>query len=59
VALFSTLSGLIYGAWVDGASLWIVVLYLVLFLSLLATILYLVSRRSQQTSISHQTASMD
>ena len=28
VALFSTLAGLLYGAWVDGASIWLVAGYL-------------------------------
>jgi hypothetical protein len=36
VALFSTLAGLIYGAWVDGASLGLIVLYLFFFLAFLA-----------------------
>ena len=35
VALFSTLAGLIYGAWVDGASVWVVALYLAAFLAVL------------------------
>ncbi|MFH2101754.1 MAG: MTH895/ArsE family thioredoxin-like protein [Chloroflexota bacterium] len=46
VALFSTLAGLIYGAWVDGASVGLVVLYLVLFLAILAFVLWLVNRRN-------------
>jgi uncharacterized membrane protein YraQ (UPF0718 family) len=46
VALFSTLAGLIYGAWVDGASLGLVALYLVLFLAILAFILWMVNRRN-------------
>src|SRR3989304_6822524 len=45
VALFSTLAGLIYGTWVDGASLGLVALYLAAFLGLLATALYLVGKR--------------
>ena len=44
VSIFSTLAGLIYGAWVDGASLGLVVLYLVGFLTLLSSGLYLVNR---------------
>jgi hypothetical protein len=36
VALFSTLAGLIYGALEDGASIWLMALYLLAFLSLLA-----------------------
>jgi hypothetical protein len=41
VALFSTAAGLIYGAWVDQASLGLIALYLVAFLTLLASALYL------------------
>jgi hypothetical protein len=48
VALFSTLSGLIYGAWVDGASLWMLAVYLVASLSVLAVGLYLVDRRNRR-----------
>jgi hypothetical protein len=48
VALFSTLAGLIYGAWVDGASIGLVALYLILFLAILAGVLWLVNRRNQQ-----------
>jgi hypothetical protein len=36
VALFSTAAGLIYGSWVDGASLGRIVVYLAGFLALLA-----------------------
>ncbi|MGA9397374.1 MAG: permease [Anaerolineaceae bacterium] len=45
VALFSTLAGLIYGAWVDGVSIGLLVLYLVLFLAILASVLWLVNQR--------------
>ena len=48
VALFSTLAGLIYGAWVDGASVGLVALYLVAFLALLAGLLWFVNRRNVQ-----------
>jgi hypothetical protein len=47
VAVFSTLAGLIYGSWVDGASLGLVVFYLVSFLAVLAGTLWWVNRRSQ------------
>ncbi len=50
VALFSTLAGLIYGAWVDGASLGLVALYLTLFLVIIAGILWLVNRRKVDTT---------
>jgi uncharacterized membrane protein YraQ (UPF0718 family) len=46
VALFSTLAGLIYGAWVDGASLGLVLLYLLTFLTILALMLWWVNRRN-------------
>lgn len=48
VALFSTLSGLIYGAWVDGASIGLVGLYLIAFLALLSGSLWFVNRRNVQ-----------
>jgi len=54
VALFSTLAGLIYGAWVDGASLGLVALYLVLFLAILAFVLWLVNRRNASKAASAQ-----
>ncbi len=59
VALFSTLAGLIYGSWVDGASLGLVVLYLVSFLSILAGILWWVNRRSQARILAHTASSSD
>ncbi len=52
VALFSTLAGLIYGAWVDGASLGLLVLYLALFLAALVGVLWWASRRSQAQAAS-------
>jgi uncharacterized membrane protein YraQ (UPF0718 family) len=47
VALFSTLAGLIYGSWVDGASIGLILLYLAVFLAALAGVLWWVNRRSQ------------
>ncbi|MGD8462617.1 MAG: permease [Anaerolineae bacterium] len=44
VAVFSTLAGLIYGAWVDGASIWLITGYLVAIIALLALGLWLVGR---------------
>lgn len=52
VALFSTLAGLIYGAWVDGASIGLIVLYLAAFLAILAGVLAWASRRSQAQAVS-------
>lgn len=46
VALFSTLAGLIYGAWVDGAGVGMIAIYLVLFLSALSGVLWMVNRRN-------------
>jgi len=46
VALFSTLAGLIYGAWVDGLSVGLVVIYLLVFLALLGGALWWVSHRT-------------
>ena len=51
VALFSTLAGLLYGAWVDGASLGIVGLYLFGILALLTISLWFFNRRNQQKAI--------
>jgi uncharacterized membrane protein YwaF len=46
VALFSTLAGLIYGAWVDGSSIKIVLFYLLGFLAILSGALWLLNRRN-------------
>lgn len=46
VALFSALAGLIYGSWIDGASIGLVVLYLAVFLTVLSCALWLVNRRN-------------
>jgi len=48
VALFSTLAGLIYGTWVDGTSIGLVVIYLAAFLTLLSGMLWFVNRRNVQ-----------
>jgi uncharacterized membrane protein YraQ (UPF0718 family) len=52
VALFSTLAGLIYGAWVDGASIGLVALYLLAFLAALSLLLWLVNRRNAVKTVS-------
>ena len=44
VTLFSTLAGLIYGAWVDGTPLWLVALYLLAVAALLGGGLILLGR---------------
>ncbi len=46
VSLFSTVAGLLYGAWVDGTSLELVLLYLVVFLGLLAFIVWIFERQN-------------
>ncbi len=53
VALFSTLAGLLYGAWVDGMSLGLVTLSLAGFLALLAALLWLVNRRNLRIASAH------
>jgi uncharacterized membrane protein YraQ (UPF0718 family) len=50
VALFSTLAGLIYGAWVDGTSMVLVTIYLFVFLGILAGTLWWVSRRNEMAT---------
>jgi uncharacterized membrane protein YraQ (UPF0718 family) len=51
VALFSTLAGLIYGAWVNGMGLGLVTLYLLSFLTLLGGALWWVSRRDVRNAV--------
>jgi phosphatidylglycerophosphate synthase len=51
VSIFSTLAGLIYGAWVDGTSLGLVTFYLAGFLALLSGVIYLVNRRNEVKSV--------
>jgi uncharacterized protein len=48
VALFSLLAGLIYGAWIDGTSLWLLAAYLAAVVAVLAAGLYLVGKRGRQ-----------
>jgi hypothetical protein len=45
VALFSTAAGLTYGAWADGAPLLVLAAGLAGFIAVLATLVFLVSRR--------------
>jgi len=52
VALFSTLAGLLYGIWVDGTNLGVILLYLVLFLAILITMLWIIeTHRKRERSI--------
>jgi hypothetical protein len=46
VALFSTLAGLIYGSWIDGAAVWVIGLYLAGIVALLSCGLYMVNQRN-------------
>jgi len=48
VALFSALAGLLYGAWVDGVSAWIMAGGLAGALGVLAALLYLVDKRNRR-----------
>jgi uncharacterized membrane protein YraQ (UPF0718 family) len=55
VALFSTIAGLLYGTWVDGASLWLVAGYLIGVLSLLMGTLWLINRWTSKRAVTaHQ-----
>jgi hypothetical protein len=56
VALFSTLAGLLFGAWVDGTSLWLVTFYLVGILALLAVALRIFGGRHTSGSLSKEKA---
>lgn len=47
VALFSTLAGLLYGAWIDGTSLGMAALYLIGILALLTAALWLFNHRNE------------
>jgi len=48
VALFSLMSGLLYGAWVDGTSIWLILAYLAGLLAILAAGLTLAGRMSRR-----------
>lgn len=50
VALFSTVAGLTYGAWIDGTPLFVLVLGLASFIAALATLLAVASRRQTTSS---------
>lgn len=51
VSLFSTVAGLLYGAWVNGTSLGLVTLYLILFLGLLAGLFWLIEQQKEKRAI--------
>jgi len=52
VALFSVLAGLIFGAWVDGASILMLALVLAILMGALAFVLWIVSRRGSRVVVS-------
>lgn len=54
VALFSTLAGLLYGTWIDGTSAWLILIYLVAFLSVLALSLWQVSKHNLQHAAAYR-----
>lgn len=56
VALFSTFSGLIYGAWKDGTSVWLLAGYLLVMMGVLAASLYLINKRALATASSAKPA---
>jgi len=51
VSLFSTVAGLLYGAWVNGTSLGLVTLYLILFLGLLAGLFWIIEQQKEKRAI--------
>ena len=51
VALFSTVAGLLYGAWVNGMAIGLVALYLALFLAVLAGLFWLIDKRSMRKAV--------
>ena len=51
VALFSTIAGLTFGAWTDGASPWSLTLWLALFFTALVGTLWLVERRQLRAGV--------
>jgi hypothetical protein len=51
VSLFSTVAGLLYGAWVDGTSLGLVTLYLILFLGVLSGLFWIIEGQKKKRAI--------
>ncbi|MCJ7717339.1 MAG: permease [Anaerolineales bacterium] len=49
VALFSTIAGLLYGAWVNGTSLGVVAIYLAIFLGFLGGIFWMIENNTIKT----------
>jgi hypothetical protein len=57
VTIFSTLAGLIYGAWVDGASSWRILAYLLAIVAVLAVGLWLIGRHDRRIEAEAQAGS--
>jgi len=55
VTVFATTAGLLYGAWVDGTSIWLILAGLAVFLSLLILSLWLVGRLYRHAEVSAET----
>jgi uncharacterized membrane protein YraQ (UPF0718 family) len=55
VTVFATTAGLLYGAWVDGASIWLILAGLAIFLRLLILSLWLVGWRYRRAEVSAET----
>jgi uncharacterized membrane protein YraQ (UPF0718 family) len=55
VTVFSTTAGLLYGAWVDGTSAWLILAGLGAFLALLFLSLWLIGKRRQGTEVTAET----
>ncbi len=51
VSLFSTVAGLLYGAWVNGTSIWIVAGYLMIFMLILFVIFWIIERKKTDKQI--------
>ncbi len=55
VTVFATIAGLLYGAWVDGASAWLILAGLGIFLALLLLSLWLIGKRQQGSEATAET----
>lgn len=51
VAIFSTIAGLIYGAWIDGTSVWLLAGFVSIFLAVLSVALHILGKRSRAKDI--------
>jgi len=53
VALFSTLAGLLYGAWVDGSSIWVLAALLAAFMLFLFVVFALIEGKKHRAAMDH------